>query len=1027
MQDQQPFPGDTAEGRQFSDWQAFKTYALDPRTHADNYLTTALYESQDKPIRIKPKLNFATQRRKKGDTTSAVTYTTVEWQDTYVLQHHVDDYLAADYKAKQVSAPITHNHPGLPHILQVCVSASHPVVRVQWELTEEQYPHMEETFGLYWDKLWAKTQEQARQHYRFEDLTPLQQQGIWETPTPPPVPLSQKWHKQIKIQTSPVHPEMDIPATGHTTLQHHPTQPNLICAYDPLGHYLGHMHKDTLTSLQHLTHTLTPEAFSKTIYTALQTDLAAFKGTRTHLTHNRLPDWLAQALRATPLPWTEAYSTALTHHPLLSSYLSPLSADLAIGAQGIWNQQIWQGQYVLTAPKDLALTNKLLRWALSSALHHQDLPVLALILLPENDIKGKPWTSHPYYHTIAKISKPLCSTVKSSSTDLDMQKNLFGHKAGTLGVVCNQPGWQILQRIMPTLKYHLNHEAAKHHHPPAWELPDAWDPYPAFLADPRFENLQPSKFNKLVKTPPPTTASPQPTTSPSHLADWCPAPPSPRQWTTQQQEAMIYTDGSCIKTAEGNQCSAGVYVPSEKTAIKIDPAGIGITNTINRAELAGILVALLEGLTNHKHIFILTDSMCSLLQINKFLLYPQAYLLHIHHKLLAAISNALEHRCQTGGSITLLKVKAHIGIQGNEAADKIASTPYPPIGVSMTHTTLDVPAQPFDNLFWPHCLRTTTSKALEPLTSLKHLPAVIPRLTKRIIGIYEQAWFDVMPYLMPFCKAYILEPHIPSYVRHVIFRYWHGCLYNQKHACRFGHSTNPNCPLCGHLDSAGHMLGSCTHPDIQGLRINRHNEAVRQIGKLVRLSSNVDIQNSLIFMDAGVAEDPIIQSEGTRLDKFLLPKLEEKKRNKYRPDLLLVTIPPGIDRDFVREETAWEVCHIYILEISFCGDTRYLEHAAHKSQQHLQLVEELVNAGWKKHQIHLLDPLLFGMGGCLYQPCFENIVNNLHVPHHFVQKHLQEIQIIAATKAAQIVGTRRFLESQQGIQVRPSKGRRARP
>jgi len=1024
---QQPFPGDTEGGKQFTDWQAFRAYALDPQAPSENYLLTTLYASQDKPINIKPKLIFATQRRKKADNTSAATYTTVEWQDTYLLQHHLENYLAAGYKAKQVSDPIHHNTSGMPHFLQLCVSQNNPVVRIQWEPSEEQHPHMEETYGLYWDKLWAKTQEQVRQHSRFEDLTPLQQQGIWDSPTPPPLPLSQKWHKQLKIQTTPVHPEMDIPATGEITLQQHPNHPHLTCAYDPSGRYLGHMHQDTLTSLRNNSNLPSPLAFAKAIYTAIQTDLAAFKKKTAHSTHHRLPDWLANALQATSLPWTEAYSTALTHHPALSSYLTPHSADLELGAKGIWNQQIWQGYYVITTPKDHALTNKLLRWALSSSLHQQQHPFLALILLPDNDTRGKPWTSHPHFQDLAKITRPLCHTSKSCDTATDMQKFLFGYKAGKIGVICNEPGWSTLKRIYPTLQFHSHKEAAKLHRPPDWyPLDDKWEPDPNFLADIRFNHLQPSKFRKLTVTPPPTTSPTQPTTSPSPLATWCPAPPSPRYWTPLQQSEMIYTDGSCIKTAEGNQCSAGVYIPSSKTAVKVDPAGIGVTNTINRAELAGILVAILEGLTTHKHIFILTDSMCSLLQINKFLLYPQTYLLHIHQKMLQAITAAIDHRCQMGGSITLLKVKAHIGIPGNEAADKIASTPYPPLGTTMTHTTLTVPAKPFEQLIWPHCHRTTTATTLEPLTSLKHLPATLPRLTKRLIGIYEQAWYDVMPYLLPLCKAYILQPHIPSYVQHVIFRLWHGCLYNQKHACRFGHSTNPNCPLCGHLDSAGHMLGSCTHPDITGLRINRHNDAVRQVGKLIRLSKQVDIHNSIIYMDAGNAADHIIQSESTRLPKFLLPHLTDEERAKYRPDLLCITVPPGIDRDYVKQGIMEENCHIYILEISFCGDTRYLDHAAHKAQQHLDLVEELVKTGWIRSHIHLLDPTLFGMGGCLYTPCVDNIVNNLHVPRHIVIKYFQEIQLIAANRATQIVGTRRFLERQQGIHVQPRKSRRTR-
>ncbi len=75
---------------------------------------------------------------------------------------------------------------------------------------------------------------------------------------------------------------------------------------------------------------------------------------------------------------------------------------------------------------------------------------------------------------------------------------------------------------------------------------------------------------------------------------------------------------------QGKQVTgAGTYHPATSTPRFVEPNGMGITSTINRAEPAAITAAILHG---HSHIA--TDSLSSLHQIRKHLLYPE---LHRHH------------------------------------------------------------------------------------------------------------------------------------------------------------------------------------------------------------------------------------------------------------------------------------------------------------------------------------------------------------------------------------------------------------
>jgi ribonuclease HI len=89
-----------------------------------------------------------------------------------------------------------------------------------------------------------------------------------------------------------------------------------------------------------------------------------------------------------------------------------------------------------------------------------------------------------------------------------------------------------------------------------------------------------------------------------------------------------------------------------------------MTNTINKAEQAGIYAALLN-----KHTYIASDNACSLSQIRRQLLFPELQRNHMHTRLLQQIVTLIQ---ASPDPIHFYKVKAHAGIAGNEFADLIA-------------------------------------------------------------------------------------------------------------------------------------------------------------------------------------------------------------------------------------------------------------------------------------------------------------------------------------------------------------------
>ena len=86
-----------------------------------------------------------------------------------------------------------------------------------------------------------------------------------------------------------------------------------------------------------------------------------------------------------------------------------------------------------------------------------------------------------------------------------------------------------------------------------------------------------------------------------------------------------------------------------------------------RATIQSIYVALQECRPDHDEV-IATDSKCSMDKIAKHMRDPTLTVNDIHRPMLQAITELLVQRASNSVKTTLMKVKSHIGIQGNEQA-----------------------------------------------------------------------------------------------------------------------------------------------------------------------------------------------------------------------------------------------------------------------------------------------------------------------------------------------------------------------
>ena len=195
-------------------------------------------------------------------------------------------------------------------------------------------------------------------------------------------------------------------------------------------------------------------------------------------------------------------------------------------------------------------------------------------------------------------------------------------------------------------------------------------------------------------------------------------------------------------------------------------------------------------------------------------------------------------------------------------------------------------------------------------------------------------------------------------------------------------ATDAACPLCGDHDGISHMLGSCGHPMMKAMYIDRHNAATRKILRLMLEGSN---GNCYMLADVG-STDKLgnIGPLDSRLPGWLVPTdiLLQRglDRDKLRPDILMINIiamPLGFSSSRPTRASAPGAGthqmgkHVCIVEVGYCAATRYHDKMNEKQQQHAQLISLLESLGYR---VDIL-PVLLGNTGEIFHSTITNIKN----------------------------------------------------
>lgn len=256
-------------------------------------------------------------------------------------------------------------------------------------------------------------------------------------------------------------------------------------------------------------------------------------------------------------------------------------------------------------------------------------------------------------------------------------------------------------------------------------------------------------------------------------------------------------------------------------------------------------------------------------------------------------------------------------------------------------------------------------------------------------SIYHQAYTTVADESHPSSHHFLHSRLVTAPARRLALKYRGGLIYNAKLAVRYKRATTASCPLCGQPDSQSHLLGGCSHPDMQRQYIARHHHANRLLAlSMVRHLPHHRIVQSDIgactSLSAALSHVP-----------HHVPKTYLRQRNVHtlpRPDItILRRAPDGAH-------------HLAFYDLKYGPDTR-LEDKEPTARSHY---DPLIRATRPRLR-PTLHILLLGVGGRIPMAFFRTVLY-LGMPLTAATRLCNSLNRSAVKWMRTIVATRRRLE-----------------
>ena len=352
-------------------------------------------------------------------------------------------------------------------------------------------------------------------------------------------------------------------------------------------------------------------------------------------------------------------ATPLSYLASSTAFTTPFREDSSLGSSGFSYDFQWSGTSLVTPPPYASAITKAFRWALATCFLDPQ-AVIYLSLPRYHSLYAIPQVTVEEVAYIPKCFRPYCLP-----PSYGMQQRALSHPDFDCSLVRLHHTSQSPSSVPPATSIRRAISRA---------LPPAGPSLPSSLSRSHWVTALRSPFFLPAKISacPPFRASPQALLP----APDTPLPPAPPPVSPPAQS--FYTDGckKLVDTEEGpvQRCGACVYDLSLDCKHLVQPgAHTGFHATVNRAELSAIFATLTLYSSRNQDLLLYTDSLTSLQQTCKYVSDPRPHLPHPENRLLHTIFECLASRSGLGLTTSLCKVRAHVGIRGNELADEGAN------------------------------------------------------------------------------------------------------------------------------------------------------------------------------------------------------------------------------------------------------------------------------------------------------------------------------------------------------------------